>query len=93
MYVLQHLSTPSIELMKELQTLFYLLEATKLFLELQYTTSKNNIILDLLPCFLDKEDYRLAKFLAHLGTVYTQDQTTTIDLRPSEIIKQLNTTP
>ena len=60
MYILRHLTTPSLELMKEVRALFYLLEARKLLLEPKYIASKDNTIPDWLSRFSNRDDYRLA---------------------------------
>ena len=61
MYMLRHLTTPSMDLMKEVRTLFYLLEARKLLLEPEYIPSQDNTIPDRLSRLSNKEDYRLAR--------------------------------
>ena len=61
--------THSVDLMNELQTLFYLLEAKRLLIELEYIPSQDNIILDRLSCLSNKEDYHFGQidFSAHPG--------------------------
>ena len=59
MYCLWSLYSPSLALMKEIRTLFYLLESRRIILELEYIRSEDNVISDRLSREANNDDYKL----------------------------------
>ena len=59
MYCLRSLCSPSLALMKEIRTLFYLLESRRIILEPEYIRSEDNVIPDRLSREANNDDYKL----------------------------------
>ena len=59
MYYLQSLCSPSLDLMKEIRAVFYLLESPRIVLELECIRSEDNVILDHLSWQANNDDQKL----------------------------------